>query len=114
MTRDVPFSDRDRRAAGAEICVRGDWSRERTARLPRLGGDARSRVLARTATDDQRHVRLRADLRRSALDQRPVDGDVVREVIRDYDLQAAAAAAPIASHLVLVKSQPPPCSAAEQ
>jgi len=46
-----------------------------------------------------------------ALDQRPVDGDVVREVIRDYDLQAAAVAAP---HLALVKSEPPPCSAAEQ
>ena len=47
-----------------------------------------------------------------ALDQRPVDGDVVREVIRDYDLQAAAA--PTAPHLALVKSEPPPCSAAEQ
>ena len=45
-----------------------------------------------------------------ALDQRPVDGDVVREVIRDYDLQAVAAAAP---HLSLVKSEAPPCSAAE-
>ena len=48
-----------------------------------------------------------------ALDQRPVDGDVVREVIRDYDLQAAAAAAPGASHLALVKSDPPACSAAD-
>jgi general secretion pathway protein A len=48
-----------------------------------------------------------------ALDQRPVDGEVVREVIRDYDLQAAAAA-PAAPHLALVKSEPPPCSAAEQ
>jgi general secretion pathway protein A len=49
-----------------------------------------------------------------ALDQRPVDGDVVREVIHDFDLQAAAAAAPTAPHLALVKSEPPPCSAAEQ
>ena len=49
-----------------------------------------------------------------ALDQRPVDGDVVREVIRDYDLQAAAAVAPAAPHLALVKTEPPPCSAAEQ
>jgi len=48
-----------------------------------------------------------------ALDQRPVDGDVVREVIRDYDLQAAAAA-PAAPHLALVKSEPPSCSTAEQ
>ena len=49
-----------------------------------------------------------------ALDQRPVDGDVVREVIRDYDLQVAAAAAPAGPHLALVKSEPPSCNAAEQ
>jgi general secretion pathway protein A len=41
-----------------------------------------------------------------ALDQRPVDGDVVREVIRDFDLHAAAAgAAAPTPHLALVKTE---------
>ncbi|HKB10155.1 MAG TPA: AAA family ATPase [Vicinamibacterales bacterium] len=44
-----------------------------------------------------------------ALDQRPVDGDIVREVIRDFDLQPAAAAEP---HLALVKPAAPPSGAA--
>jgi general secretion pathway protein A len=48
-----------------------------------------------------------------ALDQRPVDGEVVREVIRDFDLHKAdgAAAPPAASHLALVKTEaaPPAC-----
>jgi general secretion pathway protein A len=42
-----------------------------------------------------------------ALDQRPVDGDIVREVIRDFDLQAAAA-----PHLALVKSDAAPSPSA--
>src|SRR5262245_6529532 len=41
-----------------------------------------------------------------ALDQRPVDGDVVREVIRDFDLQAAPPASAAATpHLALVKTE---------
>ncbi|HJZ71096.1 MAG TPA: AAA family ATPase [Vicinamibacterales bacterium] len=41
-----------------------------------------------------------------ALDQRPVDGDVVREVIRDFDLQAAAPGSVSPTpHLALVKTE---------
>ena len=41
-----------------------------------------------------------------ALDQRPVDGDVVREVIRDFDLQAAApGTAAVTPHLALVRTE---------
>jgi general secretion pathway protein A len=40
-----------------------------------------------------------------ALDQRPVDGDVVREVIRDFDLQAAVPGAAATPHLALVKTE---------
>jgi len=43
-----------------------------------------------------------------ALDQRPVDGDVVREVVRDFDLQAtttATAGAASTPHLALVKTE---------
>src|SRR5262252_5679622 len=41
-----------------------------------------------------------------ALDQRPVDGDVVREVVRDFDLQAAAPGTPaVTPHLALVRTE---------
>jgi general secretion pathway protein A len=43
-----------------------------------------------------------------ALDQRPVDGDIVLEVCRDFDLRAAAPAAPQKPpHLALVPSDAP-------
>jgi general secretion pathway protein A len=41
-----------------------------------------------------------------ALDQRPVDGDVVREVIRDFDLSGAGGSTAPAPHLALVKTEP--------
>ena len=77
------------------------------------GRDADSRVLARPAADDQRDVRQRADVRVRARPA-PVDGDIVREVCRDFDLRPAAGKLQTApTPLVLVEPVAPPPATAE-